>query len=534
MPDGVPSLGELTYHAQPEIGGGLPGTVIDNRETVRVLNEAANIRSQNDWNKYLMFQNNLKDAYKNIEDISALETATEDKQYLNKQMGEIFQDIASDPRAFFAGGAKYTQIQGKIAKLRSEATESKINNDYNIQNRKFLALNPELNTDDNKGIIDNYLKLPLGQRKAYTLNMPTLFNYPEYFKAAKESAGTAFSQPGVLDQTTGEIVGDETSGFISTGTRYDRNKFMNSWMAGLDVQQDKYGHSIKSYAQQQYDKLPPEQKKQFSSVEDYWRRAGEVAFGSDKDITDVTKVDVNEYPFKVAELGIKEAQLGLEARRTAAQERASAALAASRYASAALSNKKAKAVDQQFNPPQAFDEIFKGKMRSGYTSNGNYVNRVNSKDLTKEAHDVLGIDPVNKDGDYNIIPANIQYGGAAVDEKVVDKAYKNWLKSDDAKKLTTKMGKTPDKFDFIYSQGGTFDVEVEGKIAPKYKVVVDGLGREHNILQNPAEAGKITRSSRLQSWINERKQLGIKGDKLLNPDEGDEGMTEVDVNNDNQ
>jgi len=206
-------------------------------------------------------------------------------------------------------------------------------------------------------------------------------------------------------------------------------------------------------------------------------------------------------------------EFGLKKGESDARIRAANALANERNAKAALSNKKGKVLDNQFNPIQTFDELFKGKTFLERTSSNQPVLRVNRQDMSKAFLDNLGIDPLNEHGDFNIVPANVKYKGKSIPTDDVMNMYQQWMNTDDAKKLQNKIGKEPDVFDFMFSidPDVKFEPEIVGKVKPIYKQDKNGK----MVVINPNEAGKITRSNKLTSWINQRKQMGVKGDKLL-------------------
>lgn len=203
------------------------------------------------------------------------------------------------------------------------------------------------------------------------------------------------------------------------------------------------------------------------------------------------------------------------------------ALTAQRQSAAKLNNKKADAIDKQYNPAQTFDEIFKGKTSLEETPSGNSITRINRAYMSKEFLDNLGIDPVNQNGDFNLVPTNVKYNGKSLTSTEVNDIYKGWLKTPAATKLQTSIGKKPDIFDFMYANGATFDKpEIEGRIKPIYKLVKQNDGSMLNTLMNPEEAGKFVRSNALQSWTNQRKGLAVKGDKLLMEESDAEGSVD--------
>lgn len=300
MPE--PGLGEILSVAnQSGNPTGQEGVVFDNRQILQTLNENARFKAENDWKKYNTFLTNLKDVYSDLGTIQGMEVASQDREVLKKQAGDIFQDIADNPRAFF-GGQKMGEIQAKIANLRGLSSESKQNSIFDFAHRQYLSQNPELNTEENKKLIEQYWKNPLGKRSPYILNLPTQFDYQAYAKdiAGLPSVSNKFAQSGLVGQDPNQP-GNE---FIrmTEGTRIGREPFLKAWMAGLNTQKDKYGHSIRTAIEQQYNQLPDQLKKQFGgSVENYFKALGESAFNSDKDIVSLTKDELKPNQFRMLE-----------------------------------------------------------------------------------------------------------------------------------------------------------------------------------------------------------------------------------------
>jgi len=171
----APSLSEITnMTVDSERGSGTPAIIYDNRELNRMLNDNAQAKAQNDWRKYNLFLGNLKDVYKDINEIAKQPVLEEDMPGLRNEMAGIIKEIGSDPKSFFGGGSKYNEIQGKIAGLQAKATESKGNKLFDDAHRAFFYRNPDLETEENKALIENYRKQPLGSRAPYQLNLPGL------------------------------------------------------------------------------------------------------------------------------------------------------------------------------------------------------------------------------------------------------------------------------------------------------------------------------------------------------------------------
>lgn len=281
----TPSLGELSNLGQPVRVNPEP-YIIDTKSTIDVLNNAANQKAQYDWKKYLNFQDNLKEAYKNLDDTSALKAAQEDRPMLQQEMGKVFSEIADNPEAFSGKNPQlYGQIQSKLSKLKSTATQSAQDKLFDDVHRSYLAQKPELNTDENAALVQGYLKKPLGQREAYTLSMPTIFD-PNAYAAdliKQESVTSKFANP---DEVTPD------NQFIKTGeegTISKRDSFLNLWDNGYGNQKDKYGHSIQKAINERYNMLPPEIKKQYPTEKDFFHHMGELYFNSNKDLINVTK-----------------------------------------------------------------------------------------------------------------------------------------------------------------------------------------------------------------------------------------------------
>lgn len=285
MPE--PTLGEiLNFNVDPDLGGGSPSVLNDSRQMLATIQENAKLSAQRAWQKYTYFQDNLQNLYQQIGDVSKLDVATEDREALDKNRKELLDNIWNSPKEFFGSGnlKKRAEIESALAKYRSNATESKLNKVYDMAHRTFMEQNPELNTEDNKKVVDSYLKQPLGARKSYNLNMPTVFDYSKFTQ-------DIFKTPGVSKSEFGyEYSPDKHFMQELTKTTLSRDAFMRNWNAGL-LGTDKYGHSIRTWADQQFKQLTDEQKKNLNveSPEDLWKTIGEQTFGAKQDITTAEK-----------------------------------------------------------------------------------------------------------------------------------------------------------------------------------------------------------------------------------------------------
>jgi hypothetical protein len=166
----------MGIRADPELGTGNAAVVYDSKDLVHTLNQAAQQKAENDWRKYNMFMTNLKEVYKDLDEIAKQPVLTEDRDKLKNTMAEIVKGISSDPRGFFSGGPKYQETLGKLTQLQSETTESKQNNLYDAAHRQYFYANPELDTPENRAAVDAYRKGQLGARAPYMLKLPGIFD----------------------------------------------------------------------------------------------------------------------------------------------------------------------------------------------------------------------------------------------------------------------------------------------------------------------------------------------------------------------
>lgn len=328
-----PTLSEITnITVDPERGTGQPATLFpDKSKLVDQLHQSAQFKAQNDWNKYTTFLGNLKDIYKDIGDISKEPVLTQDRPELIQRQAEIFKKIADDPKAFLGGGKSFFDIQGDLAKLRTDATESKANKIAYDAHKLMLEQTPSMASKKNLQILNDYTdNQKLGSRKLPALEMPTIIDYTKLFNDTIKGA--------TQDQSASEVVdalGNPTQDgeYIETtaGKLIKKDRFLNNWDALLDVEHDEYGHPLKDQQQEQYDELikkNPELKKQWATLKDYWHWQGEQKFGATSDIESDKKTTLAANPnYKVGEqlkiekekLGIEWAKLGIENKKANAQ-----------------------------------------------------------------------------------------------------------------------------------------------------------------------------------------------------------------------
>ncbi len=285
----TPSLGELASAGQ----SGAPvaaSAAISTNDLVQNLNQNARFKAQNDWNKYLNFQDNLKDAYANAAAVEQMDVLSTDKPELQKDAKNLYSFIAKNPDAFSGKNQELAgEMQAMYGNLISKATLSKQDNLFDKANRGYLVQNNELNTDENKKVIDEFAAKPLGTRKAYNLNLPTILDINAYTKGILDSPSvkTSFA--------TSEVTPDNQFIIEKEGTKYDRKSFIDKFAEGLNVESDKYGHSIKGYVKDLYKTVPDEVKQMIpgktedEKLTNFWKMQGEKMFNSPDDITETKK-----------------------------------------------------------------------------------------------------------------------------------------------------------------------------------------------------------------------------------------------------
>lgn len=210
------SLNEIVNIARdPGEGTVAPHALINTTEVARTINQAAQFKAENDWRKYNTFMDNLKGVYKELGDIQGMPVAQADRQYLQNQAADVFKQIGDNPAGFFGG--KMADIEKKIGNLRSQSAQSVQDQVFDSAHREYINRDPTLNTSENKEKLEGYFKQPLGQRKPYTLDLPSLWNPTDEAKLINTSIAQKFSRTGLTPD--GKFINSET------GIRYDPQRF---------------------------------------------------------------------------------------------------------------------------------------------------------------------------------------------------------------------------------------------------------------------------------------------------------------------
>lgn len=299
-----PSLQELSYiQADPERGTGTPAVVIDNTELLQTINNNARLKAENDWRKYNRFLDDLSNVYQNQLDTSSMEVATDDRPYLEESTKEIFSDIMNNPKAIYS-----PEINNKISKLRSDATESKQNRLFDWAHRQYIMQNPDLNTEENQLAISDYWKNPLGTRKPYSLNLPDIFDSVGAFEGLRD----LYSQ-GYADTFT---TPDNQFIIEEKGTEFFREPFLKGAQSLYEIGQTKRGKPIKVWVEKRFNEMSPEMQQKVGSPENLWKSLAEKFFGFDTDYKSVKdrSQKANTNYLAKDELALKWANYGLKKR----------------------------------------------------------------------------------------------------------------------------------------------------------------------------------------------------------------------------
>jgi len=220
---------------------------------------------------------------------------------------------------------------------------------------------------------------------------------------------------------------------------------------------------------------------------------------------------------KLAEIQLKQAE-------SKAKIGALNSLSTLRRANANLANRKGLLVDKQLNIPETFNEL--GVQVTGYTLGDKNYSAINTSQMSKKFLDNLGIEPIDDKGNYNIEVANFRNAknNQPYSADDVQKAYHSWLQNPgEADNLRKELGRIPNVLDFAYIYGSKdkpFKIQVVGKMKKIYKIGKNQLGDPTAVLMNPNESGKIVRSDKLNSLMNQVKGVSTESDKILSQSEG--------------
>ncbi len=254
-----PTLSEITnLKVDPELGTGNTGYVVDNRELVRNITQAAQFKAQNDWKKYNLFLEDTKEKYKNADEIASMDVAPQDRERLEKEGADFLNGMANNPKDFFSqmGSAVGREQQKKYLQWKRDATTSKNDHLYDLQHRKFLEENPDQATDKNKSTVNDFLeKQKLGERKPYILEMPGVYDPVGLSKELNTAVEQKIARPGFTP--------DGKFSFTETGAKYDPEQYRKVAGNIFDLNQKGFQSTIANL----FKKLPATEQLKYKNSE---------------------------------------------------------------------------------------------------------------------------------------------------------------------------------------------------------------------------------------------------------------------------
>jgi len=254
MPE--PSLGEILSIGRE---GVIPTAApIDNRQLISEFNENARLKAQMSWNKYKVFQDQLAQKFQSLEDIDKLEVAPQDREQLDKDRKAMLDSIWKSPTEFFGSGnlKKRTEIEGMISKYRKDATKSKMSYGLEREYNNFMLQSPGFDTPENKKELTDYRNTPLDDRnKIPNFTMLPVFDSSVLLKNILGPQGIS---------TRVSPYSENKDGYMFQGQQTTDNYVlaMNAWMGALHST-DPNGQSHYRFAENEYNKLKPEQKQMY-------------------------------------------------------------------------------------------------------------------------------------------------------------------------------------------------------------------------------------------------------------------------------
>ena len=280
-----PTLNDIERPAtDPYLGGEEPSVLNDSSETLKLINQNAQFKAQNDWKRYQQFLGDYENRVKNINDISALQISDSDRPYFKQRTVDLLKGALKDPYAIYS-----PEFNQKLSSLTQDATSSKMKADYDKANRLFLAQHPEWITDENKAMVTDLIQnqtLDKGGWKPYMLQPPAdTMDRMAYFNKIK------MADP-VMEKVNANRV-DEKAGvtYERQDTKYKRDKFIDQIKLGYDGDP-----RIRKIAQADFNALPQDVKSNFEDAKDYWVNFGAKHFGSYDDITEQGKEVIQGLP----------------------------------------------------------------------------------------------------------------------------------------------------------------------------------------------------------------------------------------------
>lgn len=265
------SLSEITSvkgDAANSYGSPAGGTdvVLQFNPGIQFLSYAARAKTEADQFKINQFQQNLKDFYKNFDDIKVDGIMEKDYPEINKEYAQLAGDIARNYdviRDPMKNREKYDELKRREAQLRGRISQSKQDVAFRDFNKKFIAANPNFNTEPNKSAISQFENNAIGQRELFNLDTPFSYDPAERAKLSNQVAQQKLKQ----EQSAGRYIKSEES------VQYLQGEYDKAWDA-LGSMQDKSGRPIKEAATDSYKKVFSTQIQNGRTIDDIDREVG--------------------------------------------------------------------------------------------------------------------------------------------------------------------------------------------------------------------------------------------------------------------
>lgn len=492
MPE--PSLSELTNIPSDAALGtaGLSDYVPQMHQVNQQIFEAAKFKAQMDWTKYTQFLQNFKEVTKDANEIAKMDIARPDREYLQGELAGIFSEIEKNPKSSLGGKGMF-DIQNRLQKVASDATQSKQDNLFDVYHRQFLDRVPDMKTDENKAKVDNFLTgQKLGQRQPYMLDAANVWDAGKMYEGLIKQSTNPYSE----NKFAQDEKGNKLQGYmpqVETGDEVNPHKVFELWKMAMK------NPEIKKGVESNYNKLPKEAKDKYENggggLERYMADIGLGYLNAHFPEGSYDKTKEGNYRFgkKLSELKADPNYLGAE--RLAEQQR----------------NDKEKNAIEWYNAKTG--RIKATKSDGSIIGTGIQGNALNGIPLTDET---------KKDGEYTLTPqAGKQYLGQ-LQQVMGDKVLPDGLikSNDEADAISVNV------------KGGIIQsIKVAGKVFTRQEIEnmqkqrdKEAKGSEHqqypleqSYLSNNAPQKEEVLSTDAADWKQEGKNWRYKNGKLYDP-----------------
>jgi hypothetical protein len=225
--------GDGDLYAGSSAGNGA-ATVIPVSNAAAYIQQAAAAHAQ--ANKYVgeLHEKRLNTVLDQMNDLDYKDAFAGDMNDIARNYAATMKDIGDNYGAITDPASdiqKYNEFRQRYASLKSQIAQSKAHNAILNENKKALLLHPELNTDENQQLINDFQQTPIDQRKDFLLKTPVSYDPTEAGKIASAltkqvSDKDVISKGGsYIVNTKGEYYDPED--FVNHYVNYSRNHIVN-------------------------------------------------------------------------------------------------------------------------------------------------------------------------------------------------------------------------------------------------------------------------------------------------------------------